>query len=289
MTAVNISPLPHFLATIRRHEQPFVCIVSLVCLKDRGGGDFSIGSDVHLLPLARWTHRRCGLVLEEARRGHHSNSRTTRGQAPLLHQPSRALGRTPPIFLRTRRPPSVLSSPGGLRLARRSVGTGNAGSYLHPAPHSFDDPDARAGRIADDRYANHDVGASCSLTSSVTDCPRRYASTTTSNISITTTPTGYSVTRRQRPWANATVGVRSDSTSTLLQMIESRTGRSNIWSSKWLQMGQTDAGTLRSVTKRGPGPMYGAVCRVSMSAALQCGHAGPVVMANGDMREPANE
>src|SRR4026209_1697191 len=55
MTAVNISPLPHFLATIRRHEQPFVCIVSLVCLKDRGGGDFSIGSDVHLLPLARWT------------------------------------------------------------------------------------------------------------------------------------------------------------------------------------------------------------------------------------------
>ena len=60
---------------------------------------------------------------------------------------------------------------------------------LPPSPHSFDDADARAGRIADDRYANHDVGASCSPTSSVTVSPRRYASTTTSNgISITTTP-----------------------------------------------------------------------------------------------------
>ena len=53
--------------------------------------------------------------------------------------------------------------------------------------------------------------------------------------------------------------------------------------------GTNRRGHLRSVTKRGPGPMYGAVCRVSMSAALQCGHAGPVVMANGDMREPADE
>ena len=227
MTAVNIPPLLHFLATIRRQEQLFVCIVSLVCLKDRGGGDFSIGSDVHLLPLARWD--------------------TIEG----------ACGPRPGASVRSA--PCADSAHSSRLRCASDVHAHDSPSRprpLPPSPHSFDDADARAGRIADDRYANHDVGPSCSPTSSVTVSPRRYASTTTSNgISITTTPTGYSATRRQRPWANATVGVRSDSTSTLLQMTESRTGRSNIWSSKWSQMGQTDAGTSHSVTKRGPGPM----------------------------------